>query len=524
MTRDVVAELEERLRPRSLAANLAGWEASIEATEATEARRVETTLALTDALADAEAFAAVAAARANGRDPLARRRFDLLHGALLPHQVPASLRRRIVELEASVETRFVEHRGVVGGVAVSDNEIKRILLRSDDPAERREAWEASKTVGAAVADDVRELARLRNDVARLLGRRDWFALSVEASEMDEGRLLATLAEVDRITAEPFARWKAALDRSLAERFGCAESELRPWHYGDPFFQRVPPDGGVDLDHVFEGRDVVALAQRTYDGLGLETRPVLERSDLYPRERKSQHAFCLDVDREGDVRVLSNVVPNAAWMATMLHELGHAVFSSGHDASLPWLLRDAHLTATEGMAILGGRMYADPEWLERVAGLSAADAQGLAPGLRATRAAAAVVFARWVLVMTTFERHLYADPDQDLDGVWWELVRRHQRVTPPDGRRAPDWAAKVHVACAPVYYHTYLYGDLIATQLTATLRREVGGLVDRPEAGALLAARLFAPGESVRWDALVARVTGEPLGTRAYAEEIASALT
>ena len=33
-------------------------------------------------------------------------------------------------------------------------EIKRILRESDDPGERRETWEASKTVGAAVADDV----------------------------------------------------------------------------------------------------------------------------------------------------------------------------------------------------------------------------------------------------------------------------------------------------------------------------------------------------------------------------------
>jgi peptidyl-dipeptidase A len=83
-------------------------------------------------------------------------------------------------------------------------------------------------------------------------------------------------------------------------------------------------------------------------------------------------------------------------------------------------------------------------------------------------------------MNAFERALYSDPDGDLDSIWWELVARYQQLTPPDGRRAPDWAAKIHVAVAPVYYHTYLYGAIVALQLRDALRASVGGIVDRPE--------------------------------------------
>ena len=393
------------------------------ASEATEARRIETELALTDLLADPDLFHAVTEARRGEGDNAVRRQLDVLHDTLVPHQVPAGLRRRIVELEASVESRFVTHRGVVGGSEVGDNEIKSILRSSDSVDERREAWEASKTVGAAVADDVRELARLRNQAARAVGHRDWFELAVTTMEMSEDKLFATLAEADQATGAVFDRWKHALDESLAARFGCDTSELRPWHYADPFFQEVPVEGGVELNHVFSGRDLIELTRRTFDGLGLETSPILGRSDLFPRDRKSQHAFCLDVDREGDIRVLCNVVDDAYWMDTMLHELGHGVFSSGHDASLPWLLRDCHLTTTEGIAILMGRLAADSEWLERIAGLSADEARDLAQPLRAALAAGHVVFARWVLVMTNFERALYANPDADLDRTWWELVAR-----------------------------------------------------------------------------------------------------
>jgi peptidyl-dipeptidase A len=125
-------------------------------------------------------------------------------------------------------------------------------------------------------------------------------------------------------------------------------------------------------------------------------------------------------------------------------------------------------------------------------------------------------------MTGFERKLYADPDSDLDSAWWELVSRYQLVTPPAERRAPDWAAKIHVAVAPVYYHTYLYGSIVASQLHDALRTAAGGIVDRPESGRVLAERLFAPGLAVRWDRLVEQATGSPLSVDALARDVAAA--
>ena len=513
---------DETLRPLSRARNASWWNANVEATEENARLRADAELAYSHALADRELFAAVQAARTADRGSLAQRRLDLLQDTMLPNQVPDALRSRIVELEAAVEMRFAAHRGVVGGREVDDNELKRILRSSDDPAERREAWEASKTVGAAVADDVRELARLRNEAARALGHRDWFALSLATDEMDEEKLAATLAAADRVTAEPFARWKHALDERLAARFGCETVDLRPWHYADPFFQEVPAEGGVDLDPLFEGSDVVELGKRTFDGMGIEVDGILERSDLYPRPAKCQHAFCLDVDRAGDVRVLANVVPDARWAETMLHELGHGVYDLGFDEALPWGLRRTHLVTTEATAILFGGLASQQEWLERVLGVTRGEAEELETRLRAARAADLLVFTRWVLVMNGFERALYGDPDADLDRIWWELVLRHQLVTPPEGRRAPDWAAKIHVAVAPVYYHTYLYGSIVALQLRDALAASAGGLVDRPEAGRALQRTLFAPGESVRWDRLVEQASGAPLSVDSLEREVAAA--
>ncbi len=211
----LVHAAEERFRPLTLDRNIAWWNSNVDATDDNARRRADAELAFSGALADRELFDAIEAARGNGADSDHGRALELLGNAMLPHQIASSLRERIVELEASVETRFSRHRGVVAGREVDDNEIKQILRDSEDPDERREAWEASKTVGGEVADDVRELARMRNEAARSLGHRDWFALSLTTDEMSEEKLLETLAAADRATAEPFARWKGNLDTQLA---------------------------------------------------------------------------------------------------------------------------------------------------------------------------------------------------------------------------------------------------------------------------------------------------------------------
>jgi peptidyl-dipeptidase A len=81
----------------------------------------------------------------------------------------------------------------------------------------------------------------------------------------------------------------------------------------------------------------------------------------------------------------------------------------------------------------------------------------------------LVSARWILVMVHFERELYRDPDRaDLNTLWWDLVERMQFIRRPEGRDEPDWAAKIHFSTAPVYYHNYLLGELMASQLTTYL--------------------------------------------------------
>ncbi len=373
-----------------------------------------------------------------------------------------------------------------------------------------------------MADDVRELARLRNEAAEAVGYRDWFALSLATDEMDEEKLLETLAAADRVTAEPFARWKSASTDGSRSASAATSPSSAPGTTPIPSSRSRRPRARSTSTRSSRARTWSTLARRTFEGVGFEVEGILDRSDLYPRPGKNQHAFCIDIDRSGDVRVLANVIDNSSWADTMLHELGHGAYDLGFDDDLPWLLRDTHLVTTEASALLFGALAGDREWLEQVLDVSPDEANELEGRLRAARAAELLVFTRWVLVMNGFERALYEDPERDLDAVWWELVARHQLVTPPAGRKAPDWAAKIHIAVAPVYYHTYLYGSIVALQVMDALRSSVGGLVDRPEAGKLLRDKLYAPGASVRWDRLVEQASGRKLTVDSLARRVAAA--
>jgi peptidyl-dipeptidase A len=84
-----------------------------------------------------------------------------------------------------------------------------------------------------------------------------------------------------------------------------------------------------------------------------------------------------------------------------------------------------------------------------------------------------------------------------------MVERFQWVRRPDNRNAPDWAAKIHIGTAPVYYHNYLLGAMMAAQLreyiqTNLVNGDAVAAVSDPRVGQYLVERVFRPGSSLDW--------------------------
>ena len=526
--RSFIAIHVEKARPREKAVSLAWWRANLSGKPEDFRAKEQAENELNKLLSEPKAFAEVKSVRDRGgiADALLQRSIDVLYLSYLGKQIEPKLLEEMVAKSNAVERTFNVYRAQVGDKQLSENDVRKILRESRDSAQREAAWKGSKGVGREIEPVLKELVRLRNQAARKLGFRDYYAMSLYLNEQDEGALLALFAQLDELTRRPFQDLKARVDKALARNYQIAIEELRPWHYHDPFFQEAPQVGGVKLDDLYAKKDILKICRQFYDGIGLPVDDVLERSDLYEKPGKSPHAFCTDIDREGDVRVLANIRPNDYWMNTMLHELGHAVYSKNVDRQLAYQLRtEAHILTTEGIAMMFGRVNKRAEWLGPSLGLNARRAASVGADARRALRLESLIFSRWCQVMLHFERALYANPDQDLSKLWWDLAEKYQGLRRPENRSEPDYASKIHLVSAPVYYHNYMMGELFASQVHHAMARQLGikdpgvfAYVGRKEVGVFLREKVFGPGARYPWNELTKFATGEPLTASHYAQD------
>jgi peptidyl-dipeptidase A len=527
--KDFVDQHVDQVKPLNRQAALVYWDAAVTGEAEKYDRYSELELQIRKIYSDPNDYARIKALRESGavKDPLLKRQLDQLNNAYLSNQIEPSLLEQTVELATDIEKNFSTFRAAIDGKKVTDNEIKEILKTDTDLARREKAWLASKQVGEVVAADLISLVKLRNQAAQKLGFDNFHSMSLATSEQRVEDLDKILGELYELTKGPFAKLKAELDSKLSEQLNVPVDQLRPWHYHDPFFQETPMVYTLDLDVYYKGRDIAALSKTFYDGIGLDVQPILAHSDLYEKEGKNPHAFCTDIDREGDVRILCNIKDNETWMETQLHELGHAVYDRYHEPSVPYLLREpAHIFTTEAIAMFFGRLSRNPAWMQQMLHLTGDQKAEIETVAGKYAQLKQLIFARWAMVMYHFEKALYADPDQDLNILWWDTVEKFQLVKRPEGRDKPDWAAKIHFAIAPCYYHNYMLGELLASQLHHKIVFDVLGLnsdrdvsyVNKPEVGTFLKEEVFGPGAIYPWNEMIERATGEPLTARYFVEQ------
>ncbi len=532
--RRFIAAHEADVRPLEKAMGLAWWNANVTGKDADFKAKEDAQNQLDAALAQPEKFAKLKSIRqalsrlSKPADPLLVRQIDVLYLQYLEKQVDPALLQQMSAKGNAIEKAFNQYRAKVNGQEMTDSQVRQALKDSKDSKYLQAVWEASKAVGPVLESDLKAIVKLRNEAARKLGYRDYHVLQLTLGEQKQEDVLKLFDELDRLTHPAFLRMKAEIDAQLAARFGVPVADLKPWHYQDPFFQEAPPIGDIDFDAVFAKADILALCKKFYTGIGLPIEDVLARSDLYEKPGKSPHAFCTDIDREGDVRVLANIVPNEYWMNTMLHELGHSVYSSKNiPSAMPYVLRsEAHTLCTEGIAMMMQVFAHNAAWLTKM-GLPVADPKAFAAAGAHLERHNLLIFAAWCQVMFRFEKELYANPDQDLNKLWWDLVERYQGLKRPAGRNAPDYASKIHIVSAPAYYHNYQLGQLFASQLHHAIAREVlhtepaqALYNDHPEVGQFLREKVFAPGRSLPWNALTKFATGADLNAKAFAADLA----
>ncbi|NWJ52944.1 MAG: M2 family metallopeptidase [Bacteroidetes bacterium] len=526
---DFIRALEEKLVPLSQQTNLAYWNAAISGDDEDFSLFEDLSVKLTEVYSDKRYFRKLKKIKDSGAilDSLDQRQLHLLYDAFLDNQATPSLMKRRIKLETEIEKKYNNFRVTLKGHEINDNEVEDILKKSISSEEVKEAWEAHKQIGPLVSKDILKLVKLRNQISVKLGFNNYHEMSLMLNDQHPAEVSTLFDELDSLTHDVFVKLKIEIDTFLSNKFSVPQEDLCPWHYQNRYFQEAPVLSSLDLDHYFVNKNLEVLTTEYYKGIGLDITDLIAKSDLYDKPGKNQHAFCINIDNSGDVRVLCNLKSNQYWMNTMLHEFGHGVYDKYIDQKLPYTLREpSHIFTTEAIAMLFGRFSTNPQWLQDMIGITDEEKISIAEACFSTLRTEQLVFSRWVQVVYRFEKSMYEDPDQDLNTLWWDLVEKYQMIKRPKDRDKPDWATKIHIATSPCYYHNYLLGELLASQLLYYIANNVihsenvrfESFANKKEVGAFLIEKIFKPGSVYHWSELIEKATGEPLSARYYAKQ------
>lgn len=461
-------------------------------------------------------------------DPIQKRRLDVLYNEFLSKQADTNLLNEISNLYAVIDGKYSNYRANFNNKEYSDNEIEDVLKTSRNQTELKGVWEAHKNIGPVVEKDIIAIVKKRNELATKLGFANFHDMSLSLSFQDPKQIETLFDELDNLTKDEYAKIKNEIDTKLAQMNKIKIEDLMPWHYQNRFFQEAPQFTDLDFDKYYKGKDVVKYTVDYYKSLNLPIDELVAKSDLYEKPKKNQHAYCINIDRtNNDIRVLCNVKPNSRWMETMLHEYGHALYENYYDKSLPWILQTpAHTFTTESIAMLFGRLALKPEWMQAVVGIPQSEVSKISDNAFKILKTQQLVFSRWAQVMYRFEKGLYQNPDQDLNKLWWDLVEKYQMIKKPQDRNMPDWATKIHIATSPCYYHNYLLGELLASQLYNHITtkvidpnsKNIQSFTNEPKVGEFLIKNVFNPGAKYEWNDMIEKATGEKLTPKYYAEQ------
>lgn len=522
-------EFEERFKELSIKGSLAYWNASIHSTEENWKLVTKYQLEIIELLRDRNNFEEIQKLYSNlsEYDAITKREIEILHKEFLPNQYDKHKLEEITNLQNKIENTFSSFRTNLDGKILTDNDVDEILKNETDNQKLQRVWEANKEIGDLIVEDLIKLVKLRNEQARFFGFKNYHEMSLILSELNPDEVERIFNELNLKTENKFSEIKQKIDSDLSERYKINKEDLMPWHYQQRFFQETPPIYSLSFNSFYRDKDLIEITRNYFRSIGLEIDDLIEKSDLFEKPGKNQHAFCISINKADDVRVLSNVKPNVDWMGTLLHEYGHAVYDKFIDRTLPFVLRDAaHIFVTEAIAMLFGKLAIHPIWIKIIFNLSENEIENIKNSAIEFSKMNQIIFARWVFVMYWFEKSLYQNPEQDLNTLWWDLHKKFLLINKPEGRNKPDWTTKIHIATSPCYYHNYLLGEIFSSQLNHYLHENIlhsdniwnNVLINNVEVGKYLIDNLFRFGSSLHWKDVIKISTKEDLNIKYFVQQ------
>lgn len=450
------------------------------------------------------------------KDPYLLRQLDILYDEYLLYQADTALLRHIVDLDAYLR-RQVWYR-------LSCEETRgaeQTLRHSQRDSDLYRAWHHIKASGLSVRDSLLLLVDLRNELARSLGYPDYFSLKLDLDDLDMDYVDGMMDKLYKESRAAYHEVASAVKEELCRKYGLKENQIRPWHMRGYFLEYGWRACGPNRDPYYSYVSMVDVASRFFAGIGLDLEDVLGRSDLSGSKKYPVYT-CLNMDREGDIRLLCNLSDTENDLHKLLGQVGIAVYLKNIPNALPYLLKAPPAPLVkEGVYSFFSRMSGYSNWVLSMGILSVSQAGDLRGTYQQRLHEEQLFWVSWSMMMYEFEKALYRDPAQNLDSLWKELMWKYLEVDLGEDRQGKsDWAAEPYFVILPCSFHNSVLGELWASQMVHyfCLSDVRNGSEMNPDfvgneaIGEHLKKKVFGIGASKDWREVTYTATGDSLST------------
>lgn len=424
------------------------------------------------------------------------------------------LRKKIENKEYEIAFKFNNCRGEIDGKKYSNTDLINMLENEKNIEMRKKLYYEFEVKGPdLIADDLIDLVKIRNEYAHKLGYNDFFSYEVkEHYKIDEKKLFELLDTLNIKTQKPYSKISYKDDAEIAEFFKIKTHELRPYHYGIQIPGGMPNNINSYIKNNNQMKQSVLLMYKRM-GWDIPKLPIL--LDIFPKANKHQHGICINVNINKDIRVLLNLRNDFSSIKTLAHDLGHAVYDAGISEHIQYFKRkEATLALTEAVAMLMESLPLKEDSLINDLTIP----KKLFNELNKSRQNELISFVRRYLLYINFEKELYANPNQNIPKLWYNLEKKYLFRNIPEVLDN-KWASIPHFLSHPAYLQNYLRAEIMAAQIYDAAIEKLGPLTKNKNTAEFFRKKLFRFGATLKEEEIIKKLTGKKLSTEAFLKQL-----
>lgn len=445
-----------------------------------------------------------------------------------------SIREQTVKLESELgSARNNMKLGLYKSVEGNDEKIfeemssvglRNIIRTSSDEKIRLAAYEGLRSIGPFVCDNgFVEIVKLRNKLARALGKEDYYEYKIQSSEgFSKKTLFEILDSLEIKTRDTVQKARAELER----RYG--KTSLEPHNMS--FMMR----GSIvqKMDPYFPFAKAVERYARSFAAMKIDYKGATLCLDLLDRKGKYSNGFChwpvcawekpdgTFCPSKTNFTSLADPAAVGSGMTaltTLMHEAGHAAHFANVKQPSPLFSQERAPTSVayaENQSMFLDSLVGDAAWRAKYAH----DLNGnpipfeiIEEEIRASHPFE--VFAlRAMLTVSYFEKALYELPEEEVTAE--NILKLADQVECDiSGGFSPRPLLSVpHIISdeASCYYQGYTLAEMSVHQTRAWFKSKYGYIVDNPEVGPTLEKSYWECGNSKQFLDIVRDLTGKDL--------------